>query len=950
MMSATPFGHASPRLCHPLSALAFVVIAFLCSIQPLAAQNTVNLSGIVTGSDGEPLTGAQISVLNTETNQQRGALTRDDGRYMIVGLTPGSYRISTVMLGYAEQSRTVQLSHGQNATLSFRLREEVVALSGIAVEAEREPTFEVQRNDVSTPIVNAEIVNLPLNTRNTMNLAAIAPGIKTFAPTAGRSLPAAGSLPDLRFWNFYLDGVEWKSFFNGNLVGIPQTGSPLPQESMREFRVHLNPYDAAYTRGASFVMSAASQRGGNEFTGSAFAYGQNNDLNAHDMFQRRSRAADPSAFSRADYQRAQFGFNLRGPIQRDKFFFAISYEGQSTDNSISVVPGRPAFDPGLWDAFAGSVEAPTRNHTGVLRLTNVVNESHTVDFGWAARNYDSETNFGGVAPRSAGINAKYWIHSVQLRDTYTPRSDLVNELSFNVLYWSHVEAPLEPGPQRTYPSIRFGTAGFPLELKETTFRAVNRLTFTPGAGNHTLTAGVEVAKVNIDAWLPANRDGFFQYATDTSSVPTLGRIGVGVLTNSEDDARANSKGWSTGVYVQDRWQATRNLQLTFGVRWDAEINTLGNDFVSPFASDPVLQAIPELNGFLNTGDRKNDLNNFAPRASFSWDVFDNGQTYLRGGAGIMYDRIATHMAFFEKQTAGWRSFDFQNPGTNDPEELRQRVLSGEGASTPNLNLLKTDIKTPENRQFSVGLGQRLAEGFALNLDFIHQTARNLYVYVTPNWFNTSTGSRNLTNAYGTITLYDDFGRAKFDAIVGNLTYDRPGLRLSTALTLGWVKAMAEGLGSYNDPSFFVLQPTTGDERARFVLSGIGDLPLGLKLSGVAIFATPRPFIATIGQDLNNDNNFTNDFVGGKGARVIRPDTKWENMYRTVDLRLSKGVNVAGGHRASISIEAFNLFNWDNYAGYFGRQMDAAGAPLSTYGEPNGVYAPRQAQIGIRYDF
>jgi hypothetical protein len=932
-----------------LSVIGMAVLLTFATGGRATAQNTLNLNGRVTNEEGAALSGAQIAVLNLETNQQRGAVTNEDGRYTVLGLTPGNYRISLVQLGYGRQERDIQLGL-QNATLNFELRSEAVIMEGLQVTAEREPTLELQRNDVSTPVISAEIVNLPLNTRNTMNLAAIVPGMKTFAPTAGRSLPAAGSLPDLRFWNFYLDGVEWKSFFNGNLVGIPQTGSPLPQESLREFRVHLNPYDAAFTRGASFVMSAATHHGTNEFHGSAFAYGQNNDLNAHDLFQRRARSANPDGFSRPDYQRAQFGVNLRGPIQTDKMFFAVSYEGQSTDNSIAVVPGRPAFNPGLWDQYAGSVAAPTVNHTGVLRLTNVVSDAHTLDLAWASRFYDSETNFGGIGIRNSGINARYWVHSGQVRDTYTPAANMLNELSLNFLYWSHAESPLEPGPQRNYPSIRFGTAGFPLELKEQTFRLVNRFTYTPGAGRHTLTAGVELAKVDVDAWLPANRDGFFQYATDTSSVPTLGRIGVGVLTDTEDDARANSKGWSTGVYVQNQWQARRNLQLTFGLRWDAEINTLGNDFVSPFASDTELQSIPELRGFLNTGERKNDLNNFAPRASFSWDVFDNGRTYVRGGAGIMYDRIATHMAFFEKQTAGWRSFDFQNPGTNDPQDLRDRVGSGQGTSVPNLNLLKTDMKTPENRQFSIGLGQALTDGVVLNLDFVHQQAKNLYVYVTPNWVNTTTGDRNLTNSYGTITLYDDFGEAKFSALVGGVTYHRPGLRVSSALTLGWVESQYEGLGSYNDRTFFVMQPTSGDERARFVLSGIGDLPLGLKLSGVAIFATPRPYVATVGRDLNNDNNFADDFIGGLGSRVTRPESSWENMYRTVDLRLSKGFRVTDGQTASISVEAFNIFNWDNYAGFAGRQSDAAGNPLANFGQPSGVYAPRQAQIGIRYDF
>src|SRR5216117_3297290 len=935
----------SCRLAHRLRAVLLAAGWLVAGAAGLLAQNTVNLQGRVTGAGGAPLAAAQITVANRETGQQRGAVTSPQGTYTIVGLPPGAYHVSLRLLGYGPEERDIELLVGQHATLDFQLQQAAVAVQGVEVVHQREPSFEVQRNDVSALVVTNEILNLPLNSRNTMNLAAIVPGIKTFAPTAGRSLPSSGSLPDLRFWNFYLDGAEWKSFFNGNLVGIPQTGSPLPQEAMREFRVHLNPYDAEYTRGASFVISAVTQRGTNDFHGSAFAYGQSNALKALNLIQRESRAANPATFSIPDYGRAQFGFNLRGPIRADKLFFAVSYEGQNIDDGIVVFPGRPAYQPDIWDAFAGTFKAPTQNHTGVVRVTAPLGGAHTLDLVWAGRYYNSETNFGDQIAHNAGIKAKYWIHSAQLRDTYTPSSGFVNELSLNVLSWSHNESPLEPGVTRQYPSITFGTAGFPLVLKETHVRLIDRATHTLGEGRHILTGGVELARVRTNSWLPSNRDGFFRFPLDSSSLPDLGRIGVGFFdTTSAADARAITNGWSTGAYVQDQWQARNNLQFTVGLRYDAEINTLNNGYTVPWASDPTLQAIPLLRDFLNTGHRKNDLNNIGPRLAFSWDVFANHRTFLRGGAGIMYDRITTFMAFFEKQSAGWRSYDFTNPGTTDPDSLRRIVLSGGGTTPPNINLLKTNMKTPENRQFSVGIGHQLTERVAVNLDYIHQDARHLYVQLTPNWRNTQTGQRNLTNSYGTITLYDDVGRAKFDALIGSVTYDRPGLRLNTALTLGSYKSEFEGLGGYIDHSFLTMQPTTADERWRLVFSGIGDLPFGLKLSSVAIFAAPRPYVATVGLDANHDGTVADDFVADSANRVIRPAAAWNNMYRTFDLRLAKSVPVGGDRRISVSAEAFNILNWDNYSGFVSRATDA------NYGKKSGAFAPRQAQLGMRYEF
>jgi hypothetical protein len=916
----------------------------------LLAQNTVNLQGRVTGAGGAPLAAAQVTVSNRETGQQRSATTSAQGSYTIVGLPPGVYRVRVALLGHQPQERDIRLLVGQHASLDFELAQAAVALEAVEVTHQAEPVFEVQRNDVSTPVVTAEILNLPLNTRNTINLAAVVPGMKTFAPTSGRSLPASGSLPDLRFWNFYLDGAEWKSFFNGNLVGIPQTGSPLPQEAIREFRVHVNPYDAQYTRGASFVISAVTQRGTNEFHGSLFSYGQSNALKALDLTQREKLAVDP-AFVIPDYSRAQLGFNLRGPIQRDKLFFAVSYEGQSINDGINVVPGQPPYNPGIWGAYAGTFKAPTKNHTAVVRFTAPRGAAHTLDATWATRYYNSETDFGSgasfgvIGAHNAGIKAKYGVHSVQLRDTYTPTSSFVNELSLNVLSWSHNESPREPGVTLRYPGIQFGTAGFPLVLKETHVRLIDRATRMFGEGRHIVTAGIELARVRTNSWQPSNVDGFFQFQFDSSSSPQLGRIGVGFFdTTSAEDARAITSGWSTGAYVQDQWQARHNVLITVGLRYDAEINTLDNDFTVPWASDPTLQAIPELRGFLNTGHRKNDLNNIGPRVAFSWDVFADHRTFLRGGAGIMYDRITTFMAFNEKVSAGWRTYDFANPGTTDPDSLRRIVLSGGGTTPPNMFLLKTNMKTPENRQFSVGIGHQVAERIAVNLDYIHQDARHLYVQITPNWRDAVTGQRNLTNSYGNITLYDDVGRARFDALIAGVTYDRPGLRLNTAFTLGSYKSEFEGLGGYIDRSFLVMQPTTADERWRLVFSGIGDLPFGLKLSTVAICAAPRPYAATVGTDRNHDGNVADDFVGDSAHRVIRPPASWKDLYRTVDLRLAKVVSVGGDRRISVSAEAFNLFNWDNYSGFVGRANDA------NYGKKSGVFAPRQGQVGLRYEF
>src|SRR5438552_16736775 len=139
----------------------------------LPAQNTVNLTGRVTGAAGAPLAAAQVTVSNRETGQQRSAITSATGTYTIVGLPPGAYHVSLRLLGYGPQERDIELLVGQHATLDFQLQQAAVALEAVEVTHQREPSFEVQRNDVSATVVTKEILNLPVNSRNTVNLAAV---------------------------------------------------------------------------------------------------------------------------------------------------------------------------------------------------------------------------------------------------------------------------------------------------------------------------------------------------------------------------------------------------------------------------------------------------------------------------------------------------------------------------------------------------------------------------------------------------------------------------------------------------------------------------------------------------------------------------------------------------------------------------------------------------------
>lgn len=901
----------------------------------LSAQaTTVVVQGSVRTSDGTALEGASVTVENRETAIERDTRVNRSGAYRVLGLPPGTYSVLVRALGHRQQRRdSVRLVHGQRVQLDFTLERGAVELEPTIVQAGR--SLDVQRNDVSTAVLQEEIENLPLNTRNVLNLAAIAPGIRTYALEGGRTVPVAGGLPsvDARFANLYVDGVDWRNVYAGGIIAQAPDGSMVPQEALREFRVYLNPYDVEFTRGGSYVISAITHRGSNTLEGSLFSFHQTRALVARSSAQAR----------KPEYRRSQLGANVRGPLVRDRLFYSLSYESQITDNYIDVVVPAPAVQPDRYTSYAGTYRAPSRVHNGLLRLTAPVG-SHSVDAMLAVRNVSREAAFGEYAPggrlvvRDAGPKGTSTLTNLQLRDTYT-RASFVNELSLHLLTLRNVQDIINPGPTLRYPSIITGNQLLPTDIKDRHIKLINRSTFNLSgrAGQHVLKSGVELSDVWPRIIRPNFSRGWFDFATDTSTMPASAQIGVaGGGVDGMPPGGSQSHGWSIGLYLQDEWRPMPRFSVTAGVRWDADVNTMNQNVVAPWAFDTTLhRALGE--GFLNTGDRVNDLDNVAPRIALSWDVFGNSATFLRAGYGVMFDRVPLLGSIPEAREIGWTIYSIANPGTTDPEQLRQLVAAGGGTARRNLLLIKDDLETPAAHQWSIGVGRKFGGDVAVNLDYLDQRVRDVYVTLLVN-----RAPNRFAPNYRDITLWDDIGDARYRALLVSLIYDRRPTRVSVAYTLG--KAESEfgrtTDSNYPDAASYAMQRSEADEKHRIVVSGLTRVPFGLEVSGLAIVASPRPFLVTTGPDANANGNEFDDWP--HGVRTHRREG-WDHWYRTLDLRVAKSIPAARA-RITVIAEIFNVFNTANHAEYQPNQSQ----PL--YGEPIGDYARRQAQLGLRYSF
>ena len=836
-------------------------------------------------------------------------------------------------MGYRpERHPGVELIVGEIARVDFSLSTTVGAMELDPVVITASAVSDVERSDVSAVVRQREIERLPLNSRDALALAAIVPGVRSYAPEAGRGTATTGAPASNRFANLYVDGAEWKGTGTGGLVGQPGAGSLIPQEAIREFRVILNPYDVEFAHAAAWTMSAVTHQGSNEVHGSLFGYGQDRELVARGTHQ----------LAKPNYARSQIGANVRGPVLHDRLFYAVSYEGQFTDNYIDVVPGRPLAAPAIWDRYAGTFRAPFRNQLGMARLTAQLG-AHALDAIWLGRRLTAMSNFG--TQTSAGIMQSYdaaaandyRISSIELRDRLVS-GRFINELSANLLEDHESDTPRVPGVVHQYPGILTGRANLPLVTTQRSFTVAEHVSYSFAGlgGEHAFKAGVEQARHWNEGFAPAAEFGSFNFPNDTSTLPTIAQIGVGYPDpTTTDGARADGTGWSTGAYAQDEWRPTSALTVTGGVRYDADIHMLDQGYDNPWATDTTLLRVVGAR-YLDSRHRKNDLDNIAPRIAIRWDIGGAGRTSLRAGYGVMYDRVLRSAAYLERVSWSWRVYNFNNPGTADPAELRRRVLANQGTPV-SLQFLPDRMESPRSQQWSAGVGRRLTRNVVVQVDYLDQRFSDLPVTV-----RTNTNQNRLTTLFGPIVLWGSFGDASYRAVLTSLTVDRGSSRWTAAYTLGWSHAefLSTPDAGYPDSASYAMQWSGADERHRIVLSGLTDGPWGLQFSTIATVASPHPYGVVVGTDVNRSGQLGDDWPDG--IRTSRAHG-WPNWYRTVDVRIGKSLGAARGHLLATA-DVFNLFNSANHSEYRNAEIQ------TDYRQPIGDYARRQAQVGLRYQF
>jgi len=283
----------------------------LASILALTAkaQIAADLRGRVLDPNGSGVANAAIDLTQTGTNIRISTVSSASGDYSLTHLTPGVYQLDVAASGFAHLSRGgIQAIVGQTVDVDLRLSvggsQQTVKVTADA------PLLQSQTSNIQTNIAGPTVIAMPLNTRNFVQLATLAPGVEL---PPGTVLPRIiGGRP--RTNEYLYDGISALQPEPGQVVYFPII------DDIQAFTVEANNVPAEFGRFNGGVVNVATRSGSNALHGSLFEFFRNEDLNARNFFA-------PVDARKPEYRRNLYGGTLGGPMVPNHLFFFGAYQG-----------------------------------------------------------------------------------------------------------------------------------------------------------------------------------------------------------------------------------------------------------------------------------------------------------------------------------------------------------------------------------------------------------------------------------------------------------------------------------------------------------------------------------------------------------------------------------------------------------------------------------------------
>jgi len=304
-------------------ALSFLLAAGLLG-------QVTSLTGTVTDPSGAVIPNAAITIVNTQTGAQRSTTSDNQGRYTLDQLTPGSYKLTAKATGFTDvEISSIELLVNQPATVPISFAKVGTTSTVVSVEA---AAALVNTSDASlgNAISTQAIVEMPMYARNVAGLLAFQPGVTSFGSFGAQNLDfRSGSVNGGKSdqANITLDGAD---VADQNTRQAFTSVLRVTLDSVEEFRTVTSNGDAATGRGSGADIQLVTKSGTNELHGSLYEFRRGTEMAANSFFSNRSNVP------RAPLLINIFGGSAGGPIQKNKLFLFINYEGRRDASAVSV--------------------------------------------------------------------------------------------------------------------------------------------------------------------------------------------------------------------------------------------------------------------------------------------------------------------------------------------------------------------------------------------------------------------------------------------------------------------------------------------------------------------------------------------------------------------------------------------------------------------------------------
>lgn len=670
-----------------VSKLSLGLIAALAAAPVFAQSTSAGVGGVVLGSDGQPVTNAEVTITHVDSGTTSRVTTDASGRYSARGLRVGGpYEITITKAGAGTKTEdNVYLSLNQVSTVNAQLTGDVTTLAtvtavGVAGGSE---IFSANKMGAGTSLSQQQIEALPSINRNIQDYVRMDPRIAQSDKSRGE-ISVGGQNP--RYNAIRIDGINTSDTFGLESNNFPTKRQPVSMDAIEAINVDISNYDTTITGATGAVIDAVTKSGTNEFHGSVYGVYRDND-----MVGDHARSGAPfTGFNDEQTYGATFG----GPIVKDRLFFFANYEkytrdsaasswGPSDSNAVNKVDitsteieearqiarDRYGIDLGTMET-PSSVKQETEEYA--VKIDWNINDSHRLSARYSkleqlepilAGSGNMNYNSLGLSGRGLGLNSRWYDITKNVETSvvqlFSDWSDNVStEFKFGRRTYDSLSSVYSRLPQIV---IGFGegddpdqTAGPLLSAGTDEFRHGNQIntetTTAYGAanwyvGDHTIKFGFDWEENDVYNLYAQNIWGTYSFASlDHFRDGQYWRylLNGPVPGNSLDSVAMRYKHRNTGLFVQDSWAVNYNLTLLFGLRVDM-----------PDMDDvPVHNLlVQEVYGL----DNRNKLDDtlVQPRFGFNYTFDSDRPTQLRGGIGLFQGAAANVWVGNSYQNSGF---------------------------------------------------------------------------------------------------------------------------------------------------------------------------------------------------------------------------------------------------------------------------------------------------------